>query len=651
VQVRGGRSGSSVVLERGEVLLDAANGSSRPARVETPQFQVETRGGAVSVVRGLRGAEVRVLSGEAEIVQAGLRRHLRAGEGFSSEGSTPIPVVERVAWTSHGRALAAGLPASSITATAHLSPYGAHTAVTTDYLPQSTLAIVEAPSLGTLLKPTGISSLEDLLRPGVAEDLLGKVQGSNLEPGHIQAIGQFLDLVRYDSDVQALLRALSRSATIGFAGESVVAIFDVSSEGEAVQQAFEVRLAPLLAAFDPEGELPIRVAVANGFLALGTRGTAMDETVAALEAGQPTEFAYSPFMLEVRNTSPEADFTAALSVRSLVELGGGFDTDSRQGRILSRLGLLNMSSVIAANDFGDQARNQALRVTFDGTRDGVAGWLDEPGPLGALQFFSPDTHGLLALRVESPAVMLEEVFSWLAADHEQWRVPRTEPELELLRRVAATLGNEVAVGLDNPVLPVPHVKVAVEVLDPEGFHDTMLELLETVWSKGGEAARITTRSDDHRGRLVVTFEHPEAPFALSYAIVDDFVVFGPGPAFVRSSIDAALDDRSLDNEYAFIQSLPSRSGSHVSALFYQAFNDSAKQLLPYLERMLPEDSRGDFIRQLRESDRGALVTYAVAGDNAIDFFVEGVRVGEYRMTGLLPTVAEWYSKTAGALNP
>ena len=68
--------------------------------------------------------------------------------------------------------------------------------------------------------------------------------------------------------------------------------------------------------------------------------------------------------------------------------------------------------------------------------------------------------------MKRPEELLSEVLSW--ADTGIPDLP-TAADLAPLRALAATMGGDVAIALDGPVLPVPSFKVAIEVYDPARF--------------------------------------------------------------------------------------------------------------------------------------------------------------------------------------
>jgi hypothetical protein len=309
-------------------------------------------------------------------------------------------------------------------------------------------------------------------------------------------------------------------------------------------------------------------------------------------------------------------------------------------RFFQNAGLANMHSVIAATSFRDQAQNQALRITFDGERQGVMSWLDTPGPMSSFQYYSPDTHALIAMRVKTPSVILDEFFTWIG--QEGGAVPDTDPEVALVKKIAATLGNEAAIGLDNPVLPTPNVKVALEVLDPEGFHDAMVELLDMMWAENSTLQKVEVNAEDYRNHLVVDFTYPGSNLGISYSVIGDFVVLGPGRPFLQDAINMYVEGQTLNNEYSFQQALPAKSGSYCSMLMYAAHNPSMSDAAPVLTELLRQNNIPISTSPLEKSDTATdgAVYYIIAEQNQIDLFIEGIR-GDYAMSGMIPAVASW----------
>jgi len=381
------------------------------------------------------------------------------------------------------------------------------------------------------------------------------------------------------------------------------------------------------------------MAVAGNFVVIGIDGEPFGNTLAAIEFNRPTGFGTSDFVQALRAETGQSRFLAAVDVEGFWKNRSGFTTPPVAAQ---RLGIANLSTVLASANFTDQVDNRALRFVFSGPREGVMSWLDVPGPFGATQFFSPDTHFLMSARVKRPQQMLQDLFTWTVQDRPGAAIPQTPEDLKLVEEIAATLGNEVAIGLDNPVLPIPNVKFAFEVIDPIGFHNGVMKLMTELDSHAGDGSQLQVNATDYRGHLVVDFKYPGSSIPVAYAVVDDYVVFGPGRPFLESAIDMGVDGRGIDKEYAFQQALPGKSGSYASALFYFAGGDRLANAAPLLGAFAPSSQLRQPLEEQRASTTasGHAGAYVIAENQRIDLYVEGVK-GEFEMGNALPMVADW----------
>ncbi len=121
-------------------------------------------------------------------------------------------------------------------------------------------------------------------------------------------------------------------------------------------------------------------------------------------------------------------------------------------------------------------------VGFDGPRTGIAAWLAEPSPMGALDYVSPDATLVTAFVVKNPAAIVDQTWrsqqrSPAAAD-KALADARQQTGFDVRSDLAASLGGEFAVALDGPAFPVPSWKLVAEVYDPARFEATV----QKVWS-------------------------------------------------------------------------------------------------------------------------------------------------------------------------
>jgi len=648
-------------LDRGEVLVHGAT-----TAVKTPWFAAEsTENASFSVSRGLRGAEVAVAKGSVDLRRDGTLRRLNAGETWSSTGVRAVPVAQRVAWSRHANDLlpkakqptaepavaavdvaepievaSAEVATTEKPATAMRSASAATTssvASTTKYLPANTVAFVEVPNVRELLGGHDLS--DALLGERLRSIILGgidRVRVEETDRARMRADAlEFFD----DANLNLLLSSLGGSASAGVAGKGPILIAQITDNAAEVETLVNETIPATVDDMDD-----LRLWVSNGMFVAGFDQEAFDAATNAIRSGTPTGFASSPFAAEVRSSvGPGSRFVAASDVQAILNQSGNSDSDARA---FQRIGLSNLRSIVASPSFADDTENRALRLRFDGPRQGAMAWLDEPGPMSGFEFFSPDTHVLTAARIKSPFEMLQELVAWNVEDRgTNIEDLETDEGYLSLNSFAASLGNEVVVGLDNPVLPVPNVKIVFELTDPEGFHDGMLEFVERVHL--GDQGDIAAETSTYRNHLIVDLKIPGKAVGLSYAVVDDYAVFGPGRPFLQAAIDTFVDGRSIDREPAFVEALPAKSGSNVSWLLFAARNDSMRDAAPFLAQALSNQGVPIDLDAVASAVPGrSVVLYAIADDDRIDYYLEGIK-GEFQMTGMLPAVTEWLVENGG----
>lgn len=658
---------SEVELERGEVFVHAA-----AAKVRTPWFAVEADGASFSVVRGLRGAEVAVARGTVEVRRDGTRRQVAAGEAWSSTGTRAVPVATRIAWSRQSAeiddipvlasaapaAVPAGSPATTTEAPAQVaavaaapaSTAAASTAVvaiaaTTDYLPAGTVGFVEVPDVAALIGRLGARDLSDALLGdklrGIIHDGIDRIDVDEASRARMRdELNEFFD----DAELNLVLSSLGGGLSVGVTTEGPVAVAQVTDHLEEVATLVNETL-PARAQGAQLGD-HLRLAVEGGLLVAAINAEDFAAVVQAARTGTPTGFGDSPFVREVRAAAGgNGGFVAASDIQAMVRS----ETSPSDSRFFRRMGWENLRSVIASPSFSDDADNRALQMRFDGPRQGVMAWLDKPGPMSGFEFFSPDAHVLTAARIESPLEMLHQVVAWRMEDAGlEIEKLETDDSYLALNGFAASLGNEVVMGLDNPVLPVPNVKFVVELADPAAFHDGMLELVELMTASGDAMlGSIAQDSATYRNHLIVDLKIPGKVVGVSYAVVDDYAVFGPGRPFLQAAIDTFADRRSIDREPAFIEALPAKSGSNVSWLLFAAHNDSLQGAAPYLAQMFANQGVPVDLNAVSAAVPGrSIVMYAIADDDRIDYYLEGIK-GDLQMTGMLPAVTQWLAENGG----
>jgi len=228
-------------------------------------------------------------------------------------------------------------------------------------------------------------------------------------------------------------------------------------------------------------------------------------------------------------------------------------------------------------------------LSFTGPRHGIAAWLAKPGPMGGLDYVSPNAMMALTLVLVSPAQMFEDVKGIAAAMHSTAfaAVPAFEQmvSVNLKDDLLGQLGGEITVELDE-ITPTPKWRAVLRVVDADRFEKAAAKLLALAPYKAEqfEEGGVTYH--------VLTIPAEKGPVEVGYAFVDGYLVVASGREAVADSVRAHRSGESLWKSKRFLEALPPGRGTEASAMLYQ---DSArmgaaqtKSLAPGLKEALEQ---------------------------------------------------------------
>jgi hypothetical protein len=173
--------------------------------------------------------------------------------------------------------------------------------------------------------------------------------------------------------------------------------------------------------------------------------------------------------------------------------------------------------------------------------------------MGAAEFISPDAAFAARGGREAPEALLAEALSWIAGRIDTRRCMTTRPRA--LRGSRPTLGGDVAVALDGPVLPIPSWKFAIEVYDAAGSRPSSRALstdqrrrLARTGHEGRFVIELKTPGTEPTGSCVSPVLRPIGGGTMRYTITDGYLIAAPS----RVLIDPAIEQRG--NGYTLTRS-------------------------------------------------------------------------------------------------
>ena len=138
--------------------------------------------------------------------------------------------------------------------------------------------------------------------------------------------------------------------------------------------------------------------------------------------------------------------------------------------------------VLEHREINNQPDNRAV-LEFANERRGIASWLAAPAPMRSLEYVSANAGMVVSFISKNPTAIYDDVINMTGGDASaQQHLAEAEAELNLKIRddIAATLGGDITIALDGPVLPTPSWKVVAEVYDAPRLQNSLQQLVNVI---------------------------------------------------------------------------------------------------------------------------------------------------------------------------
>lgn len=502
------RDGATVQLLRGDVIVEAAKqGSRRHLGVTTDDCVVSVVGTVFTVASGTKGSRVGVLEGEVRVARGRETSTLRPGDQIATHASLrQVSLADEVAWSHdaerhlervralHGLGRDLGAVLDKAVAQANLR---SSTALL-DQMPADTLVYVALPNLAETL-----GEAQEILRQRLAENpalqawwqenVSASGGDQKLAEGieHLRRLGSYLGeeiavaLPHGDAHQERdprdplLLAEVSNPQAFSAVLREEVARINQEAAASGGDAHLRVIADP---SREPDGEDELLLWL-DGDLLAASPDTARLRALQATRNAGSNAFVGSPFHRRLAAVYGEgagwllgADLGRAVGHALLAD---GVDdpaadaeeaaAEQRHRAALAASGMADARFAIVERKETGGLTETRLALSFSGPRKGIASWLAEPGPMGSLDFVSPEANLYAGFLAKSPAGMVDDLFAILTAADPQALERLAEVEaregFDLRADLAAPLGGEIAFAIDGPYLPTPSWKLILEVYD------------------------------------------------------------------------------------------------------------------------------------------------------------------------------------------
>jgi hypothetical protein len=213
-------------------------------------------------------------------------------------------------------------------------------------------------------------------------------------------------------------------------------------------------------------------------------------------------------------------------------------------------------------------------LTFNEQRRGIASWLAAPGPMGALEFVSPNANVATAFVVKEPALLVDDLFGFMetvAPDaRKQLRDLETQQGFDIKRDFAAPLGGEYAFAIDGPILPTPSWKMILEVYDQpklQGTFERVVDKLNGYASQHGQKG-LAWENTTEGAQTYYRLRSVDFGFEVNYTYSNGYMIVAPTKAMLQLALQYRESGTTLLKSQRFTSALPADNNANFSAIFY-----------------------------------------------------------------------------------
>ena len=603
LRLRRQRLGNRVHVDRGRVIVQAAGQGNDTLEVVTDDVVVAVKGTVFGLSHGTKGTRVAVVEGEVEVRSSGSRKSLRAGEQFDTRGVVASSVVNDVAWSADADRYADML--AEYTALKRelgtlLSAKPRHSPRLLDLVPNDTVGYVAIPNA-----PAKIAKGYELARPRLVD------------------AGMRASVDKYAEWLAQVASYLGEETVFAFrqAAAPPVLLAEISRDGLGTE--LEARLADLVADLEFPDGLVVEVVGSPARAREGALSVWLSEDLLAASMDPGALRQVEALMNGADHAFADGKLYARLKegyARGAYYLGG-MDLAPMQadGLTMAGLGIAGAETLIIEGLAEDDRTRLTAEVRFRDVVPEALTWLDEPGPMGALEFFAPDAEIAAALLLGN----VGELAAYLKQSGEAQGLDQLG-SLDFVEDWVRAAGGELAIGFAGALLPTPSWQAVIEVYDREAFQrgiETVAARLNERASRSGDATRFTLRTDTSG-----TFPLVQASAGLlsaHYAYFDGYLVAAASPALVEQARRVYESGVTLPGSRRFRELLPDDTYIDFSAVGYTEFGDLALSLRTLLRDAIPAERQAvmDILAEAgpwmhavyREPDRVRLVVNGPLG--------------------------------------
>jgi len=535
-------TGQTIRLDRGDVIVEAAQQRRGRLRVVTHDSIASVKGTVFAVSSGAAGSLVAVVQGSVAVSRPGSERVLTGGQQTATNRALEqVEVRQAISWSLDAEKYYT-LLAEFIQIEKQLVQTGP--ALRTEarllrYLPSAVEIYFAIPNLDGAIRQA-LSLVDQRARENsVLNEWWSSDKGQELK--------QTLDRLQ---------------AVTPLLGEEVLFLFTKQPEAmplvlAQVQPGRQDALRQALARIAADHPEKMSYQVTSQDLLLISDSASHLATMAARLGGG----AASPFAQEIaRRYQSGVSWLAGIDIAAL----GSEIQQSPQGRIL---GVPNMRYLFFEQRWGGGRNDNEATLSFQGSRTGLASWLAPPGSAGSAEYVSGEAVVALSASTRDPRQAFDEILSLAGADHvADIRKFESETGVNVSADIAASLGADFTFAVERPSLPMPGWVAAFEVVRPAVLDDSIRKHVDALNRAGRQ---VTLTQETVNGRSWTSLQTGGSPAVTVHWTYDrGYLIASMDRALAARAITVRASGSSLVHSAAFLERFPAAGGIHHSGFLW-----------------------------------------------------------------------------------
>jgi ferric-dicitrate binding protein FerR (iron transport regulator) len=642
-------SGTTIHLDRGSIVVEAAKQSGEHLFVDTGDSLVSVTGTIFSVNSGTKGSRVSVIQGEVHMDHAGRDQVLKAGQQATTNSAIElIPVKDEIAWSRKSAQYAAQL-ASLVATAAEINkvaqPGVRNSTHLLDLMPESTIVYAALPNLTTTLSESSRILQERLSQNPALREWWEKERSSHRGPGMDEVMSTIREFGDYLGDEIAVSVSMDERSEPGaplvlaelknsvgfrqFLEQQIAKYANGSERGPNIQFVEDPRTATAIDGDKRDDRL--YVWIQSDLFAASPKLEQLQTVARTIDSGGTSTFTSSPFRNRIAQVYQEgAGLVVAANLEKVIDQTKDERAKGPEGakheEALKQLGILSVKYfVLDQKEAAGKTHTQAV-LSFNDPQHGIPSWLAAPAPMGSLEYISPDANVVAGFVVKDPSRLVDDllgVIETVAPDLRK-NVDKLQADhgLDIRNDIAAPLGGEFAFAIDGPILPTPSWKMVFEVHDSQHLQQTLEKIVSELNREAAKFGKsgLTWENAELSGRDFYTLKSSDFGLEVNYTFVNGYMIVGPSRALVERSLRSQEANYSLLRSAKFIAGLPADGNANFSAVFY---HNLAPLVKPFAERLA--NSTGNLPQEQQQAikamaaDMPPTLAYAYAQGDSISF--------------------------------